>query len=296
MEIFKTCFLMVGLVLLFMFVGAWIGGEQGMIMAFLVALGMNFFSYFFSDKLVLKRYNAIEVDENSAHGLYAIVKRLCQKTSMPMPRIYIIPEQMPNAFATGRNPSHAAVAATEGLLNLLDENEVEAVLAHELSHVRHYDILTGTIAAVIAGAIAMLANFAQFGAMNRENSQRNNALMMIIIAVVMPLAASVIQMAISREREYKADKGAALMTGHPEWLASALNKLENYSRSYAIQNASPQSAHMFIVNPFGSFKDKFSGLFRTHPSTSDRIVRLNELAQQLGTSHRNHGASGFFRR
>ena len=274
---------MVVLMLLFVFVGGYVGGQQGMIIAFLVALGMNFFSYFFSDKLVLKHYNAVEVSEKNAKGLYAIVRRLSQNAGLPMPKVYIIPERAPNAFATGRNPSHAAVAVTEGLLNLLNENEIEGVLAHELSHVRHYDILTGSIAAVMAGAIAMLANFAKFGAASgsNRNTQKGNAAITLIIALIMPLAATIIQMAISREREYKADKGAALLTGHPEWLESALNKLENYSNSYTMQNASPQSAHMFIVNPFGSIKDTIGTLFRTHPSTSDRIAELRKIEAQF---------------
>ena len=191
---------------------------------------------------------------------------------------------MPNAFATGRNPSHAAVAVTEGLLKILNENEIEGVLAHELSHVRHYDILTGSVAAILAGAIAMVANFAKIGTVagQNQNSQRNaNPVIMLIIAVVMPIAATIIQMAISREREYKADKGAAYLTGHPEWLASALTKLENYSNSYVMQNASEQSAHMFIVNPFGSLTSKLGVLFRTHPSTSDRIAELQRLEQDI---------------
>ena len=255
-----------------------------MMIAFLMAAGMNIFSYFFSDKLVLKRYNAIPVDESNAHGLYEIVSRLTQKANLPMPKIYIIPEEVPNAFATGRNPSHAAVAVTEGLLKILNENEIEGVLAHELSHVRHYDILTGSVAAILAGAIAMVANFAKIGTLagQNQNSQRNaNPVIMLIIAVVMPLAATVIQMAISREREYKADKGAAYLTGHPEWLASALTKLESYSNSYVMQNASEQSAHMFIVNPFGSLTSKLSVLFRTHPSTSDRIAELQRLEREI---------------
>lgn len=232
---------------------------------------------------MLKHYNAVEVSEKNAKGLYAIVRRLSQNAGLPMPKVYIIPERAPNAFATGRNPSHAAVAITEGLLNLLNENEIEGVLAHELSHVRHYDILTGSIAAVMAGAIAMLANFAKFGAASgsNRNTQKGNAAIMLIIALIMPLAATIIQMAISREREYKADKGAALLTGHPEWLESALIKLENYSNSYTMQNASPQSAHMFIVNPFGDIKNTLSTLFRTHPSTSDRIAELRKIEMQL---------------
>ena len=285
MEIFKTAFLMVTLMLIFIAVGGYIGGEQGMMIAFLIAAGTNIFSYFFSDTLVLKRYNAIPVDESNTHGLYEIVSRLTQKANLPMPKIYIIPEEVPNAFATGRNPSHAAVAVTEGLLKILNENEIEGVLAHELSHVRHYDILTGSVAAILAGAIAMLANFAKVGGIAGQSggSRRGggNAIVMLALAILMPIAATIIQMAISREREYKADKGAAYLTGHPEWLASALRKLESYSNSYIMQNASEQSAHMFIVNPFGSLTNKLGVLFRTHPSTSDRIAELERLEQEI---------------
>ncbi|WP_149714613.1 zinc metalloprotease HtpX [Campylobacter concisus] len=285
MEIFKTAFLMVTLMLIFIAVGGYIGGEHGMMIAFLIAAGTNIFSYFFSDTIVLKRYNAIPVDESNAHGLYEIVSRLTQKANLPMPKIYIIPEEVPNAFATGRNPSHAAVAVTEGLLKILNENEIEGVLAHELSHVRHYDILTGSIAAILAGAIAMLANFAKIGGIAGQSSGSRrgggNAIVMLALAILMPIAATIIQMAISREREYKADKGAAYLTGHPEWLASALRKLESYSNSYVMQNASEQSAHMFIVNPFGSLTNKLGVLFRTHPSTSDRIAELEKLEQEI---------------
>ena len=285
MEIFKTAFLMVTLMLIFIAVGGYIGGEHGMMIAFLIAAGTNIFSYFFSDTIVLKRYNAIPVDESNAHGLYDIVSRLTQKANLPMPKIYIIPEEVPNAFATGRNPSHAAVAVTEGLLKILNENEIEGVLAHELSHVRHYDILTGSIAAILAGAIAMLANFAKIGGIAGQSSGSRrgggNAIVMLALAILMPIAATIIQMAISREREYKADKGAAYLTGHPEWLASALRKLESYSNSYVMQNASEQSAHMFIVNPFGSLTNKLGVLFRTHPSTSDRIAELERLEQEI---------------
>ncbi len=279
---------MVALMLIFIAVGGYIGGEHGMMIAFLIAAGTNIFSYFFSDTLVLKRYNAIPVDESNAHGLYEIVSRLTQKANLPMPKIYIIPEEVPNAFATGRNPSHAAVAVTEGLLKILNENEIEGVLAHELSHVRHYDILTGSIAAILAGAIAMLANFAKVGGIAGQSggSRRGggNAIVMLALAILMPIAATIIQMAISREREYKADKGAAYLTGHPEWLASALRKLESYSNSYVMQNASEQSAHMFIVNPFGSLTNKLGVLFRTHPSTSDRIAELEKLEQEIKRS------------
>lgn len=282
MEQIKTFILMTFLALIFMFFGGLIGGEQGVIIAFVVALGMNFFSYFFSDKLVLKHYHAVKVDENSAGGLYAIVRRLANAANVPMPSVYIIPEQIPNAFATGRNPNNAAVAVTEGLLNLLSENEIEGVLAHEMSHVRHYDILIGSVAAVFAGAIAILANFAKFGAVFGGNeNNRQNGILMIVAAIIMPIAAAIIQMAISRSREYKADAGAANLTKHPEWLISALNKLENYAQNRTMQNATPQSAHMFIINPFSGVKSSFSQLFRTHPSTKDRIARLNEIKRSM---------------
>ena len=283
MEKLKTALLMVGLMLLFMFVGNLIGGQTGMIIAFVVAAGMNFFSYFFSDKLVLKHYKAVEVSRANAAGLYNIVERLTDRANLPMPKVYIIPEQVPNAFATGRNPSHAAVAVTEGLLKLLDEKEVEGVLAHELSHVKHYDILIGTIAAAFAGAIAMLANFAKVGTMTGANSRgggRTNGLFMLIAAFVMPLAASVIQMTISRTREYKADAGAARLTNHPEWLISALSKIDNYARNYRMNNATSSTAHMFIINPFSGLNG-LTNLFSSHPTTGDRIAKLSQLEQEL---------------
>lgn len=281
MEKGKTFILMTFLVLLFMFFGGAIGGEKGVIIAFLMALGMNFFSYFFSDKLVLKHYKAVPVDENSARGLYEIVARLSQRANLPMPKVYIIPEQVPNAFATGRNPANAAVAVTEGLLNLMNENEIEGVLAHEMSHVRHYDILIGSVATVFAGAIAVLANFAKLGAITDSNNRQNGGFSVIIAAIILPLAATIIQMAISRTREFKADAGAAELTGHPEWLVSALSKLDTYAKSRTMQNATPQSAHMFIINPFSGVLGNLSKLFSTHPSTQDRISRLNEIRAKM---------------
>ena len=291
MELFKTAFLMTALMLLFVAVGGAIGGTSGMLVAFLVALGMNFFSYFFSDTLVLKHYKAVPVDEAHATGLYQIVRELCAKANLPMPKIYIIPEAVPNAFATGRNPSRAAVAVTEGLLNLLNKDEIEGVLAHELSHVRHYDILTGSIAAVFAGAIAILANFAQFGAANRQGKQ--NPLMLIALAVIMPLAATIIRMAISRAREFEADRGAAMITGKPQHLAGALRKLEDYARGRVMANADEQSAHMFIINPFSGVKSALGSLFRTHPSTQDRIAALENLRSQLDGEN---GVKEYFRK
>ena len=282
MEKLKTAGLMVGLMLLFMFVGNLIAGQTGMMIAFLVAAGMNFFSYFFSDKLVLKHYKAVEVSRANAAGLYNIVERLADRANLPMPKVYIIPEQVPNAFATGRNPSHAAVAVTEGLLKLMDEKEVEGVLAHEMSHVNHYDILIGSVASVFAGAIAMLGNFAKVGAATGRNNANNRGggAFMLLAAIVMPLAASVIQMAISRTREFKADAGAAKLTGHPEWLISALSKLDNYAKNYRMQNANSQTAHMFIINPFSGLKG-LTNLFSTHPTTADRIARLSQLEEEF---------------
>lgn len=282
MEVFKTVFLLTVMTLLFVFIGAYFGGQNGMLIALIMAGVMNFVSYFYSDQLVLKQYHAVLVTEEEAHGLHTIVKRLATNANLPMPSVYIIPEKLPNAFATGRNPQNAAVAVTEGLLELLDEKEVEAVLAHELSHVRHYDILIGTIAATMAGAIGMLAHMMQFGAMvSNETKNRPNPLMMLVLAIVLPLAAAIVQMAISRNREYMADEGAARLTRHPEWLQSALGKLERYSKQGVMHDATSESAHMFIVNPLARVKNAFSGLFSTHPTTAERIARLEELKFEL---------------
>ena len=274
----RTVLLMVALVLLFMYVGNLIGGQEGMQTAFLLACGMNFASYFFSDKLVLKQYNAQEATPQSAPELYQIVQRLSAKAGLPMPKVYIIPEQVPNAFATGRSPSHAAVAATQGLLNLMSAEEVEGVLAHEMSHVKHRDILIGTIAATFAGAVAMLANSARVSTANSKSSNRNSG---ILAAVLVPIAATIIRMTISRTREYKADEGAAYLTGHPEWLMSALTKLEGYSQNYQMQRATSETAHMFIVNPFSGLPGSLTRLFSTHPSTKDRLEALAQIRKKL---------------
>ncbi len=276
MEHFKTYALMVGLTLLFIWFGGMIGGKSGMIIAFVIAAGMNFYAYYYSDTQVLKHYHAIPVDRNHATGLHKIVERLTQRAGLPMPALYIIPDPQPNAFATGRNYEHAAVAVTEGLLNLLDENEVEAVIAHELSHIKHYDMLIGTVAATMAGAISMLANFGLlFGGGDRERPA--NPIVMIVLMILMPLAATIIQMTVSRSREYMADEGAARMTGHPEWLQSGLAKLDNYARGISMHDADPQTAHMFIINPFTGRDVSLQNLFRTHPTTQDRIDRLEQL-------------------
>ncbi len=271
----KTFILMTVLVLIFMFFGNMIGGEQGMKMALFAGLGLNFFSYFFSDKLVLRQYKAVEVLPEQGPRFYQIVQRLAYNANLPMPKVYIIPEDVPNAFATGRNPKHAAVAATQGLLKMLSEKEIEGVLAHEMSHIRHYDILTGTIAATFAGAIANLANFARVG--NSGGQHRGNGALAVLL---MPIAAVIIQMSISREREYKADEGAARLTRHPEWLASALQKLEDASKGNLLANATSQTSHMFIVNPFSGIPG-LARLFSTHPSTQDRIKRLRAMHGEL---------------
>ncbi|MBR2273353.1 MAG: zinc metalloprotease HtpX [Alphaproteobacteria bacterium] len=276
----KTLCLMGGLIVIFMFVGNILGGAEGMRVAFWAALGMNFFSYFYSDKMVLKHYKAVEIKENSSSPLYSIVKHLAQQANLPMPKVYIIPEDVPNAFATGRNPSHAAVAATQGLLDLLSLEEIEGVLAHEMSHVRHYDILISSVAAMFASAIAFLGNLARSGTAS-SSQRRSNPLSTIIAALLMPIAASIVQMSISRTREYAADEGAARLTRHPEWLMSALSKLDHFAKNNQMQRATSQTAHMFIINPFSGTSHNFSNLFATHPSTADRLARLEQLKQQI---------------
>lgn len=276
MEQFKTYALMTGLTLLFIWFGGMIAGQNGMIIAFIAAAGMNFYAYYYSDTQVLKHYHAIPVDRDHATGLYEIVERLTHRANLPMPALYIIPEAQPNAFATGRNYEHAAVAVTEGLLDLMTAEEVEAVIAHELSHIKHYDMLIGTVTATIAGAIAMLAQFGMFFGGNGDRD-RPNLFVTLALMFIMPLAASVIQMTVSRNREFMADEGSAKMTGHPEWLQNALAKLDNYARGTIMHDADPQTAHMFIINPFTGKDMSLKQLFSTHPSTEQRIERLEAL-------------------
>ncbi len=282
MEQIKTVFLLTFLTVIFVFLGYSFGGTSGMLIAFLMAGGMNFYAYYYSDQQVLKHYNATPI-EDTRHPVYRITQRLTQKVGLPMPKVYLIPDHTPNAFATGRDHEHAAVAVTMGLYEMLNEKELEGVIAHELSHIKHYDILIGTIAAVFAGAIAMIANMMQFGAMfGGNNKQGSNPIMMIAMAILLPLAASIIQMTVSRSREFMADEGAARMTENPAGLQSALAKLENYARSgHEIHNATEQTAHMFIINPFSGLKTTLGSLFRTHPTTQDRIARLEELKKEF---------------
>ncbi len=275
----KTIALMVGLTVLLVFLGGAFGGRQGMIMAFVFALAMNMFSYWFSDKIVLKMYNAQEATEAEAPMLWGVTHDLALKMNMPMPKVYVIPSDAPNAFATGRNPKHAAVAATQGILRLLTREELEGVMAHELGHVRNRDILIGTIAATMAGAISMLATIAQwgmfFGGGRRDDDEGRGGLIGLIAMIILaPIAAALIQMAISRSREYEADATGARICGNPLWLANALRKLHAGSQRVPL-DANPATAHMFIVNPLRG--GGMMNLFSTHPPMEERIARLESM-------------------
>lgn len=279
MNMMKTFVLLAALTLLFMGVGGLLGGRQGMTMAFVLACVMNFASYWLSDKIVLAMYRARPANETEAPELYAIVRELAQKAGIPVPRIYIIPNEAPNAFATGRNPRNAVVAVTQGIMQILDRNELAGVLAHELAHVKHRDILISTVAATLAGAIAMLADMARWafmfgGSRNRED-RGTHPLALIVAMVLMPLAAALIQLAVSRAREFAADEAGAGIEGDPLHLARALEKLES-SKQYVRMQAHPSTAHLFIVNPLRA--DFFAKLFSTHPSTQERIGRLRKMA------------------
>ena len=284
MEQIKTFLLLGSLSVLLVFIGGYLGGQGGMLIALLMAGGMNFYAYYFSDTMILKHYNAQEVDPREAPMLYRVVERLVERADLPMPKVYIIHDHIPNAFATGRNPSHAAVAITTGLLELLNEDEIEGVMAHELSHVGNRDILVATIAATIAGAVAFIANMLQFGAMfSHRDNRGGNPILMIVMAILLPIAATVIQMSISRSREFMADAGAAHLTGHPEWLQNALIKLSNYNARGEVHGATPENSHMFIVSPFDGKNVSFANLFRTHPTTEQRLERLEALKGEVST-------------
>jgi heat shock protein HtpX len=275
----KTAILMAAITALFMAIGGMIGGRAGMMMALVVAVGMNFFSYWFSDQMVLKMYNAREVDETSAPRFYAMVKELAQRAELPMPRVYLIDEAAPNAFATGRNPEHAAVAATTGILNALTDRELRGVMAHELAHVKHRDILISTISATMAGAISMLANFAMFFGGRDSEGRPANPIAGIAVALLAPLAAGLIQMAISRAREFEADRGGAEISGDPQSLASALEKIHRFAQGIPMQaaEAHPETAQMMIMNPLSA--DGIRGMFSTHPPTEERVARLMAMAR-----------------
>ncbi len=272
----KTTLLMVTLTLILIAAGGILGGKTGMTLAFIIAFGMNFISYWFSDKIVLRMYRAQPVSESDAPELYGMVRRLAQKAGLPMPKIYIIEQSQPNAFATGRNPENGALAVTAGIMQILTQEELEGVIAHELAHIKHRDILVGTVAATIAGAISYLAQMAQwamiFGGRNDEDEK--NPIAAIVMMIVGPIAAMLVQMAISRSREYGADAGGARIAGNPAYLANALKKLHAASRKIPM-DANPATSHMFIVNPLkggGLLK-----LFSTHPPIEERIYRLEAM-------------------
>ncbi|CAH2782066.1 MAG: Peptidase M48, Ste24p precursor [uncultured Caballeronia sp.] len=275
----KTAMLMAAITALFVVIGGMIGGSKGMMLALIVALAMNFFSYWFSDKLVLKMYNAQEVDGASAPQFYRMVRELATRAQLPMPKVYLIDENAPNAFATGRNPEHAAVAATTGILRVLSERELRGVMAHELAHVKHRDILISTISATMAGAISALANFAMFFGGRDSEGRRTNPITAIAIAMLAPLAGTLIQMAISRAREFEADRGGAQISGDPQALASALEKIHAYATSVPFPAAEqhPATAQMMIMNPLAG--GGISKLFSTHPATEERVARLMEMTR-----------------
>lgn len=275
----KTVLLLGALTGLLMFIGGLIGGRGGVYIAFIFAVIMNFGSYWFSDKIVLRMYRAQEVSESSAPGLFNIVRNLALKANLPMPRVFIIPEETPNAFATGRNEKHAVVAVTEGIIRILNKEELEGVIAHELSHIKHKDMLIGSIAATIAGAISMLATMAQWtailgGGSSSDDDDHGGIIGLIAMAILAPIAATVIQMTISRSREYLADAGAAGITKNPYGLAAALEKLTRASQVVPL-DANPSTAHMFIVNPLSG--KAFMNLFSTHPPLEERIARLRSI-------------------
>jgi len=275
----KTFLLMGLLTILLVFIGGFVGGQNGMFIAFAIALVMNFGSYWFSDKLVLRMYRASEVQQGDNPALYQMVDELRQRAGLPMPKVYIIPSEQPNAFATGRDPNHAAVAVSQGILRLLSQDELRGVIGHELAHVKHRDILIGTVAATIAGAISMVANMAQWafmfgGGRSSDDREGGHPVAGIVMMIVAPIAAMMIQMAISRSREFLADEGGAQISGNPLSLANALRRLDTAAHEIPME-ASPATAHMFIVNPLtggGLMK-----LFSTHPPMEERIARLEAM-------------------
>ena len=287
MNYVKTTILMAALTGLLVMIGQMLGGSGGALIALIFAAGMNLGAYWFSDKVVLSMYHAREIGPEDRTGLYRVVERLTRVANLPMPRVYIIPHDTPNAFATGRNPQHAAVAATEGILRILPDDELEAVMAHELAHVQNRDILISSIAATIAGAITMLATMAQwamiFGFRGDDDDEGGNPIAILVMAIIAPVAAMIIQMAISRSREYAADRGGAGISGKPLALANALRRLERGVERLPME-ANPATAHMFIVNPLhgGGVKS----LFSTHPSTEQRVSRLEALARHAGQQAR----------
>lgn len=277
-HIFKTALLLAVLTAMLVLIGGAIGGQQGMLVAFVLALAMNLFSYWFSDRIVLAMYRAQPIDEAQSPRVYSMVRRLATRAGIPMPRVYLIPSETPNAFATGRNPQHAAVAVTEGILRLLDEDELEGVLAHELAHVTNRDVLISTLAATLAGAITYLAHMAQwaafFGGRSDDEEHGSNPIAMLLMAVLAPLAAMLVQMAVSRSREFHADATGARVAGKTWGLAKALEKL-HMAQHVVPMDANPATAHLFIVNPLSG--RAMMNLFSKHPPLEERIARLRAM-------------------
>jgi heat shock protein HtpX len=281
----KTGILLAVLTGILVAMGGLVGGTTGMVIALAVAAAMNLFSLWQSDKMVLRMYGAEQVDASSGGEYYAIVRDLAQRANLPMPRVYIMNNPQPNAFATGRNPQNAAVCASTGLLEMLSPEEVSGVMAHELAHVKNYDTLTMAVAATIGGAISMLAQYLQFGALfggNRDNNNPMGWIGVLVAIIVAPLAAMLVQMAVSRSREYQADRLGGMICGNPLWLASALRKIESYARGIRNEpaEAAPATAHLFIINPLTG--EGMDNLFSTHPNTQNRIAALERLAAELG--------------
>jgi len=281
MNTIKTVGLLTFMTVLLIFVGGAVGGKGGMIIAFMMALVMNFVSYWFSDKIVLSMYGAKPVTESEAPELHSMVRRLSQRAGIPMPKLYIMESETPNAFATGRDPEHGVVAVTTGIMRLLGQDEVEGVIAHELAHIKHRDILIGTIVATIAGAISMIAQMAHwamlFGGGRRDDDEGGSPVVALVMMIVAPIAAMLVQMAISRTREYEADRGGVAIAGNPYGLANALLKLERGAQVIPMENAKPATAHMFIVNPLTG--GGIMSLFSTHPPIAERVKRLKEASR-----------------
>jgi len=280
-SVFKTTVLLAALTGLIMLIGGLLGGRGGVELAFFIAIAMNFFSYWFSDKLVLRAYGAQPLDASNAPELYAIVNELAQDAGIPMPRLYLIDSDTPNAFATGRNPNHAAVAVTRGIMRICNREELKGVLAHELSHVLNRDILISSIAATLAGVVMMIGTWMRWAALfgglgGRDDDERGGVLGLVVMAILAPLAATLIQLAISRTREYQADASCARLSHNPLNLANALRKLEMANERMPLADASPATAHLFIVNPFSA--GVFARLFSTHPPIEERIRRLEQMA------------------
>ena len=294
---FRTTLLLAAMTALMIFLGDLFGGKSGMIIAFMLAMGMNFFSYWYSDKIVLSMYGAQEVSPSDHPELYSIVQELAHNAGLPMPRVFVVPESSPNAFATGRDPEHAAVCVTEGLLNTMDREELKGVLAHEMAHVKNRDILIGSIAATMAGAIMIIANMAKwslfFGGIGNDEDEGGLGIVgVILMAIIAPIAAMLIQMAISRSREYHADETGARIAGSPLGLANALEKLAEYSRKIPL-NANPSTAHMFIVNPLSG--SALAHLFSTHPPIEERIARLRGMKMKNKRADQMKNAEAFWR-